>query len=196
MAERWSEKTDFLKGKLLIAMPNMGDTRFDRAVVFMCDQDENGAMGLIVNQTIPEIEFSDLVNQLKIESDIRVDTPQTDMIVMNGGPVEAARGFLLHSSEFSKKDTMRFEPDYGVTGTVEALKEVVQGRGPEKKLFMLGYAGWGAGQLEAELQHNAWLVVDPDPAIIFHPDNEEKWAMSIAKLGFEPGMLSTLSGRA
>ncbi|MDH5722152.1 MAG: YqgE/AlgH family protein [Alphaproteobacteria bacterium] len=196
MAERWRRKIDFLKGKLLIAMPNMGDTRFERAVIFMCDHDENGAMGLIVNQTIPQIEFSELVSQLKIESDITLNMPEVDMIVMNGGPVEAARGFLLHSSEFSKKDTVKFEPDYGVTGTVEALKDVVTGQGPEKKLFMLGYAGWGAGQLEAELQHNSWLVVEPDPAIIFHNDNNEKWTMAIGKLGFEPGMLSTLTGCA
>ncbi len=196
MAEKILKEPEFLKGKLLIAMPNMGDTRFERAVVFMCDHDENGAMGLIVNQTIPEIEFSDLVNQLKIHSDITIGTPVTDMIVMNGGPVEAARGFLLHSGEFNKKDTMTFGSDYGVTGTVDALKDVIQGCGPAQKLFMLGYAGWGAGQLEAELQHNSWLVVEPDPAIIFHDDNTEKWAMAIAKLGFEPGMLSVVSGRA
>jgi putative transcriptional regulator len=150
-------------------------------------------MGLVINHQLPGVEFKDLLGQLKIPSNIEVHLP---MSVMSGGPVEGARGFLLHSSEFRQGDTITIDNIYSITGTIDALKEVAEGKGPEQMLFILGYAGWGAGQLDQELQENAWLVVDPDPAIIFETVPEKKWERAIQKLGINPAMLSTTAGRA
>jgi len=115
---------------------------------------------------------------------------------MCGGPVETARGFLLHSNEFAHADTLKVDDAIGITGTVEALRDVVRGQGPDKVLFILGYAGWGEGQLEIELQENAWLVVEPDPALIFDSAPEDKWSRAVGKLGFDPSRLSSEAGRA
>lgn len=186
----------YLSGKLLLATPSMGDPRFHRAVIFLCTHDENGAMGLVINHALPEIMFKDLVGQLKIESDINVDLSQSCFSVMSGGPVESARGFLLHSGEFSKSDTLRLKQGFGVTGTVDALKDVVRGDGPEKMLFALGYAGWGAGQLEEEIQSNSWMVSDADPEIVFNMNYQNKWSMAIEKLGIDIGRLSNVHGLA
>ena len=185
---------NYLAGKLLIAMPNMGDPRFHRAVIFVCAHDEDGAMGLVINHEMPGIEFQDLLKQIKFESDITFDA--VDLPVMYGGPVESARGFILHSKDFSRDETMTVGQIYGVTGTVEALRDVAEGQGPKDVLFILGYAGWDAGQLDDEIQQNAWLVVDPDPNLIFNEDAESKWTRAINKLGFDPGMLSGNAGSA
>ncbi len=192
----YKSNDNYLKGKLLLAMPNMGDNRFNHAVIFMCAHDENGAMGIVINNAMPEVEFKDLVSQLKIESDIKVDLNKITLPVMCGGPVETGRGFLIHSSDFYRGETMRVNKSYGVTGTVDALKDLAIGKGPDDVLFALGYAGWDAGQLEAELQDNAWLVVDPDHELIFGDDPDEKWNLAIAKLGIDPVMLSGAAGSA
>jgi putative transcriptional regulator len=189
-------ESTYLAGKLLLAMPAMGDPRFHRAVIFMCAHDANGAMGLVINHTLAGIEFSHLLEQLGMASDIKVPLGPENVPVMSGGPVEGARGFILHTRDFSQKDTIYVGDAYSVTGTVEALREVAQGNGPDQLLFILGYAGWGAGQLEQELQQNSWLVVDPDPSLIFHADPEEKWSLAVGKLGFDPAMLSVQAGRA
>lgn len=194
--EQPSNKGSYLKGKLLIAMPSMVDTRFERAVIFMCAHDDEGAMGLVINNTMPEIEFVDLIKQLKIESDIKVDMEKLNMPVMCGGPVESARGFLLHSGDYTNKDTLNVSEDFGVTGTVDALKEVALGDGPDDMLFILGYAGWTAGQLDEEIQQNTWLVVDADPDIIFADSPDDKWQHAVEALGIDPAMLSMTAGRA
>lgn len=191
-----SEQSPYLIGKLLLAMPAMGDPRFHRAVIFMCAHDANGAMGLVINHALPGLEFVELIEQLGITSDIEVKLKPSAVPVMSGGPVESARGFMLHSNDFKQADTIAIDNSCSVTGTLEALKEVATGKGPDQLLFILGYAGWGAGQLDREIQDNAWLVVDPDPAIIFHPDVEEKWTLAIQKLGFNPAMLSGEAGHA
>lgn len=190
------DRKSYMTGKLLLAMPSIGDQRFDRAVIFVCAHDEEGAMGLVINNTMQGIEFSELVGQLKFESDIKVKFEEMNLPVMSGGPVETARGFLLHSSDFKRDDTMKVDEEFGVTGTVDALKDVACGQGPKDLLFMLGYAGWDAGQLDAELQQNAWLVVDADPALIFEGEPQEKWSRAINKLGIDPAMLSSSVGRA
>lgn len=190
------DRTSYMTGKLLLAMPSIGDQRFDRAVIFVCAHDEEGAMGLVINDTMQGIDFSELVGQLKFESEIKGKFEDMDMPVMSGGPVETARGFLLHSSDFTRDDTMKVDGTYGVTGTVDALKDVARGDGPKDLLFILGYSGWDAGQLDAELQQNAWLVVEPDPELIFEGDPQEKWKRAINKLGIDPAMLSSAAGRA
>ena len=183
-----------LAGKILLAMPGMGDPRFHHAVIVLCAHDANGAMGLVINHALPGMAFTDLLEQLKIASTIEVKALGAP--VLSGGPVEGSRGFLLHSNDFAQKDTVRIDADLSITGTVEALRDVVAGNGPQRFLFILGYAGWGAGQLEAELQENAWMVVDADPEIIFNAPMDDKWQRAFQKLGFEPGRISAAAGRA
>lgn len=190
------DKRNYLTGKLLLAMPSMGDPRFHHAVILLCAHDENGAMGLVINHKMPGIEFTDLVNQLKMESDIKVKFEELNLPVMCGGPVESARGFLLHSDDFSRDDTMKMDNGYAITGTLEALTEVATGKRPNDMMFILGYAGWDAGQLDAELQDNAWLVVEPDPDLIFNADSEDTWTRAIHKLGIDPAQLSAFAGHA
>ncbi len=185
---------NYLTGKLLIAMPSMSDPRFHRAVIFVCAHDEEGAMGLVINHELPGVEFSDLVSQLKFESDITFDT--LNLPVMYGGPVESARGFLLHSTDFERADTMQVAQKYNITGTVDALQDIALGKRPKDLLFILGYAGWDAGQLDEEIRQAAWLVVDADPDLIFGGDVDEKWLRAVTKLGVDPAMLSSTAGRA
>jgi len=194
-----SQNSNYLVGKLLLALPSMGDPRFHRAVIFICAHDEEGAMGLVINHEMPGVEFKELVGQLKLESDIKIDFEKLKLPVLCGGPVESARGFLLHSDDFSREDTMRVEGDaygYGVSGTVDAIKDIAKGDGPDDLLFILGYAGWDAGQLDAEIAQNSWLVVEPDPELIFGGDAEDKWTRAVNKLGVDPAMLSSISGSA
>ncbi|MCB9982626.1 MAG: YqgE/AlgH family protein [Rhodospirillales bacterium] len=190
-----ADSTD-LTGKLLLAMPGIGDPRFHRAVIYICAHDENGAMGLVVNAPVPDVKFQSLLGQLGIESDIKIEAKNLELPVLNGGPVETARGFLLHSNEFRQKDTVQVDDEFSITGTTDALEAVAKGQGPEKALFILGYAGWTPGQLESELQQNTWLVADPDPNLIFEDKPQEKWTHAMNKLGLDPAMLSGEMGRA
>lgn len=198
MGEKTSQiEASYLSGKLLLAMPGIGDPRFQHSVIFLCVHDEQGAMGLVINYEVPDVNFGQIIENLGLNSDIEVNVEALQMPVMSGGPVESSRGFLLHSAEFTNKDTIRISPDFSLTGTTEALQEVVNGNGPDNALFILGYAGWGAGQLEVELQQNAWLVLDPDPEIVFNDDVKVKWNMALAKMGLDPALLSTdTSGQA
>lgn len=188
------KKENYLAGRLLLAMPQMGDPRFYKAVIFLCAHDENGAMGLVVNHVLPGLDLRQLLQQMKI--DLGGKTPGTTQPVMSGGPVEAARGFILHSSDFKQPDTVKVCEGIAVTGTVDALKTIAAGAGPDKMLFLLGYAGWGAGQLDQEMQQNAWLVIEPDHDLIFGSGTDEKWDRAVRKLGIDPAMLSGTAGRA
>lgn len=182
----------FLVGKLLLAMPGMTDQRFRKAVIFMCAHDDKGSMGLVINHPVPDIDFEKLIAQL----DINHDGPVPDLPVMSGGPVESGRGFLLHSSDFTQKDTVRVHGGIHVTGTIDALREIVQGRGPDQMLFALGYAGWDAGQLEREIHDNAWLITDATTDLVFDVDAARKWDCAVQRMGVDPAMLSGVAGRA
>lgn len=194
----WSfmQKSDqnFLTGQLLVAMPTMGDNRFERAVILVCAHDEKGAMGLVINSEMDNIDFTQLLDQLELDIEPRINL--TSLPVMQGGPVEQARGFLLHSKDYEQTDTISVEQDYKVTGSVDALKEALEGEGPEKMRFILGYSGWGPGQLDEEMQANAWLTIDPDDELIFQTEPEKIWEKAIQKIGIDPSMLSVTAGRA
>ena len=190
------QKKEYLTGRVLIAMPGMGDPRFHHAVILICAHDKKGAMGLVINHVLPGIEFNDLLGQLKVESDIKVSFEKMKLPVMCGGPIESARGFFLHSGDFKHEDTIHVNASFGVTGTLDALKDVVSSKKPENLMFILGYAGWEAGQLENEIMQNAWLVAEPDEEIIFTPDYKNKWTQAVNKLGIDPGLLSSSAGRA
>ena len=191
-----TEKPDnkYLTGRILLAMPSMGDPRFHKAVIYMCADDENGAMGLVVNHRLPGVDMKDLLTQLEIDKP--EDKTVEQIPVLSGGPVETARGFVLHSTDFEQGETIKINEEFSVTGTIDALKAIAQGDGPEELLFILGYAGWGAGQLDEELQQNAWLVLDPDKALIFDVKPDTMWDKAIEKIGIDPGMLSSMTGRA
>lgn len=190
-AER-ADQSSYLTGRILMAMPGMNDPRFNKAVILLCAHDENGAMGLVINHTLPGIDLSELLEQLEVKDSETVD----NVPVMSGGPVETARGFILHGNDFKQEDTIEIDGKYSVTGTIDALKAVAGGDGPDKMLFILGYAGWSAGQLDEELQQNTWLVTDADEDIIFDSSPDDKWNTAIKKIGIDPGMLSTTSGTA
>ena len=186
------EPTD-LSGKLLIAMPGMGDPRFEHSVVYMCAHSEEGAMGLIVNKPTPEVRFSDLLDQL----DIAPSEGMRDIRVHFGGPVEHGRGFVLHSADYSSEGaTLPVNERIGMTATLDVLEELARGRGPSSSMFALGYSGWGPGQLEAELVQNGWLTCDARDDIVFGRANEHKWTAALRVLGIDPVMLSATGGSA
>ena len=190
----------YLDGQILIAMPGMDDNRFDHSVIYLCAHSADGAMGIILNQVAGNISFPDLLQQLDIISDnqaIRLPLGIDEMPVHRGGPVETGRGFVLHSPDyFVENSTLPIEEDICLTATIDILKAIVDGDGPRNALLALGYAGWGAGQLETEIQANGWLNCPADPGLIFGPDLESKYENALRKMGIEPGMLSSEAGHA
>jgi putative transcriptional regulator len=187
-----SESLD-LKGKLLIAMPGMGDPRFDRSVVFICAHTDDETLGLIVNKPAPAIGFRDLLEQLSIESG--PDCP--DMGVHFGGPVENGRGFVLHSAEYTARSaTLKVNSEFSMTATLDVLEDMAKGKGPARTMLMLGYAGWGPGQLENELMRNGWLTCDATPELVFDADDSTKWERALKTLGIDAVNLSAAAGRA
>lgn len=191
------EKEKYLAGKILLAMPGMGDPRFYKAVIFLCAHDAGGAMGLVVNHVLPGIDMNQLLQQMKIAPPAeKTVVPIPSAPVMCGGPVESARGFILHSADFIQPDTVKVSNHFSVSGTVDALKTIAAGQRPQNMLFILGYAGWGAGQLDQEIIRNSWLVSDADPNLIFGSGTDEKWDRAVRCLGVDPAMLSGESGRA
>ncbi len=187
------KEPSYLTGKLLLATPKMGDPRFERSVIFVCTHDENGAMGLIINYKIEDVSFADLLLQLQINVP---DKLPIQLPVMNGGPVETGRGFILHTNEIELPDSIEINPAYHVSGTIDAVEAIVKGGNKSDLLFILGYAGWSAGQLDSELLQNAWLTVDPDYDLVFKALPDEKWNKAINRLGIDPSFLSSEAGHA
>ncbi|MGH1331837.1 MAG: YqgE/AlgH family protein [Paracoccaceae bacterium] len=182
-----------LTGMLLIAMPGMGDPRFETSVVYICAHSPEGAMGLIVNKPATEIAFDDLLEQLKIA---RGDGGH-GLGVHFGGPVEHGRGFVLHSGDYnSDESTMRINDDFSMTATRDILADIAGGGGPEQRILMLGYAGWGPGQIEDEISQNGWLSCAADPNVVFGRADAGKWEAALRSMGVEPIMLSGDAGHA
>jgi putative transcriptional regulator len=183
----------FLTGQLLIAMPGIGDPRFERAVLLVCVHDEERAMGLAVNRPMDGMTVPDILRRLEIES--AGDAPQDP--VMLGGPVQRERGFVLHTDDFQGEDTTEIAPGLSVTATREVLEAMARHNPqPRRALLALGYAGWSAGQLEDEIKANVWLTCDADEDLVFDDRHERKWAKALAKIGVDPERLSYASGRA
>jgi len=199
--QKSSETRDgYLDGQLIVAMPAMLDSRFARAVIYMCAHPADGAMGLIVNQRAPNIDFAELLEQLNIvPSEERISLPSSlhAMAVHLGGAVETGRGFVLHSADYFKAEsTLPIDEAVCLTATVDILRDIAKGSGPDKALLALGYAGWAPGQLDAEIQANGWLHVDADEALVFDGDLDKKWERAIGKLGIDISMLSSDAGHA
>ena len=177
---------------MLVAMPTMSDERFTRSVVYLCAHTEDGAMGLVVNKLLDSLTFPDLLEQLGLESSNRGD----QIRVHFGGPVESARGFVLHSTDHLHDATMMVDDNIALTATVDVLKAMASGEGPNRSLLALGYAGWAPGQLDAEIQANGWLMVPADEELVFGEDVGSKWHQAINKIGIDLSKLSTESGTA
>ncbi|MGB0671349.1 MAG: YqgE/AlgH family protein [Rhodospirillales bacterium] len=186
------DEDGYLTGQLLIAMPGMDDERFAQSVIYICGHNSEGAMGLVVNRVLDSITFPDLLEQLEI-------TPPgiaEPISVHFGGPVEAGRGFVLHTAEYAQETTTMVNSRVALTATVDILRDMARGRGPRQSLLALGYAGWGPGQLDQEIKDNGWLNVQADEDLLFDHDLESKWERAITKIGVDPRMLTGVAGHA
>ncbi len=188
------------EGQLLIAMPAMADKRFARSVIYVCAHSAEGAMGLIINQRAPNINFPDLLERLQIVEEDAEETMPADMLSMAvhvGGPVEPERGFVLHSSDyFAPSSTLPIDNEICLTATIDILKALAAGKGPGQAILALGYAGWAPGQLEAEIQANGWLHCPSDPELIFDPELDQKYDRALSKIGVDPIHLVNAAGHA
>ena len=183
---------DWLTGQILIAMPAMLDPRFEKTIVLICSHGPEGAMGLVLNRLFGDLNFRGLLNQFGLSLSLGVP----ELPIYYGGPVEPVRGFVLHSAEYNKDSSTVITPSINLTATVEILQALAEGKGSEKSLLVLGYAGWAPGQLEAEIQNNGWLTVEADEGLVFDYPVETKWNRALGKLGISPLMLSADFGHA
>jgi putative transcriptional regulator len=183
----------YLAGRLLVAMPGIGDPRFERAVILLCEHDQAHAMGLTVNRPVEGLTIADLLGRLGVEAG--PEAPE-DLVLM-GGPVEPERGFVLHTRDQGAGQGVPIGSDFMLTASREIL-EVLAGvdRRPRRAAMAVGYAGWDAGQLEREIRESVWLTCDPDEGLIFDDDHEHKWSRALAKIGVAVENLSAQPGRA
>ena len=181
-----------LAGQVLIAMPGMADARFAHAVIYLCAHSRDGAMGIVVNRPLAQPSFDDLLKQLKIEP----VPPARSIRLHSGGPVENGRGFVLHTTDWTDTASLRVDGRLALTASLDILKAIATGGGPERGILALGYAGWGPGQLDGEIQQNAWLSAPADLGVLFDADYETKWRRAMGVLNVDPVMLSGTAGRA
>jgi putative transcriptional regulator len=182
----------WLTGQLLIAMPTMGDPRFARSVICLCAHSQDGAMGIVLNKPLDGLSFDDLLKQLQLDP----LPPQRRIRLMSGGPVENGRGFVLHTADWETEGSLTVQPGIALTASLDILKAIAGGGGPRQGFLALGYAGWGPGQLESEIQQNAWLSVPADEDLLFAAPPDKLWEQALAKLHVNPALLSGLAGHA
>jgi putative transcriptional regulator len=185
------DEPKFLSGQLLLAMPGIGDPRFEKAVIAMCVHDENGALGIGLGRIVPRITFHDLLRQLDIDPGVA-----PDVAIHLGGPVEPQRGFLLHSTEWGGPESIQVGDRWTLSATLEILRAIAEGRGPRRWLAALGYAGWGAGQLEEELCGNGWFAAPGSEALLYDCDVASRWATAFKSAGIDPRLLTADFGTA
>ncbi len=181
----------YWQGQMLLASPAIGDQRFERSVIYLCHQGEDGALGLVVNKIADKIQFTDVLDHL----DIPFASSFERISVHVGGPVESSRGFVLHSPEKMFAGTIGLG-DLAMTASADILKQIAEGKGPKEYVFLLGYAGWGTGQLDKEIERNAWLHLPFDRDLVFGEDDQDKWSRAMQKLGVSPHLLSGEAGNA
>ncbi len=191
---RGLEPDGFLIGRMLVAMPGIGDPRFERAVIFLCAHTAEHAMGLAVNRPMQGVSLASVLKRLNVQSSIALP----DDLVLIGGPVERDRGFVLHTDDYaSPHSSVAVIPGVSLTATPEVLEAIAgHNRRPRRSLLALGYAGWDAGQLEREIRQNTWLTCEADESLIFDDDHDRKWERALAKIGVSAARLSPLAGRA
>ena len=190
----------FLTGMFLVAMPGMMDQRFDRAVIYLCAHSDDGAMGIIINKPAEDIVFPELLQQLEIipeKPSISLPSQAGNMKVLRGGPVETSRGFVLHSVPVEPiEGSVTAGDEIRLSATIDILKAIARGQGPDEAIFALGYAGWASGQLESEIQDNGWMICPLDRKILFDQEFDTKYIRAMGSLGIDPAMLSPLAGHA
>lgn len=185
------ESTPFLTGQFLLAMPGIGDPRFERAVIAMCAHDESGALGIGIGETIEGLGLHGLLRQLDIDPGTAPDCP-----VHRGGPVEPRRGFVLHSADWGGQDTIDVGGRWALSGTIDVLRAIASGEGPTQWLVALGYAGWGEGQLDAEMTRHGWFNTAADAGLLYDVAAEARWTSGFASAGIDPKLLSSAAGTA
>ena len=190
----------FLTGMFLVAMPGMMDQRFDRAVIYLCAHSDDGAMGIIINKPAEDIVFPELLQQLEIipeKPSISLPSQAGNMKVLRGGPVETSRGFVLHSVPVEPiEGSVTAGDEIRLSATIDILKAIARGQGPDEAIFALGYAGWASGQLESEIQDNGWMICPMNRKILFDQEFDSKYVRALGSLGIDPAMLSPLAGHA
>jgi putative transcriptional regulator len=195
-----AESSPFLEGKCLVAMPSLQDAYFVRSVVYVCAHSEEGAMGIIVNHPAQGVNFIDLLLQLKVigsDEKPRVTETMGRHRVLAGGPVDASRGFVLHSPDYRAAEaTMVIDDSVSMTATLDVLRAIAQGAGPEKAVLALGYAGWSAGQLEKEILANSWMICPADSFLLFDPQHESKYERALGAIGVDLRFLADDAGHA
>ena len=181
------------KGQYLIATPAMGDPRFTQSVIYLCGHDASGAMGIVVNRSKMGLNMSELLEHVGVEGEVRV----ADTAVLEGGPVDIDRGFVLHSPDWFREDaTLRVCDAVGLTTTKDVLEALVSDDAPERAVLAVGYAGWGPGQLESEIADNAWLLCGGDEGLVFGDSLDGKWAEALGRIGVSPEQLAAFGGTA
>lgn len=186
------QNSDSLVGKCLIAMPCIQDERFADTVIYICSHTKEGAMGFVVNKKIKEFSFADLATQLPI-TNIK---PVLPIDLHQGGPLEKVRGFVLHSTDYIKEDTVVIDEKIAISSSIDVITDIAFGVGPKDNLIALGYASWAPNQLEQEIVNNSWLVMSPTPELVFRTKDEDKWKKAMEDLGIDLTRLSTACGRA
>ncbi len=177
---------------MLIAMPAMADQRFALSVIYLCAHTDDGAMGIVVNRPLASPSFADLLQQLHVDP----VPPARSIRLCQGGPVDHARGFVLHTADWTGDGSLRVDDQMALTASLDILKAIAAGGGPKQGMLALGYAGWGPGQLDQEIVQNTWLSAPADPALLFDDDHDTKWRRALARLRIDPLLLSTTAGRA
>lgn len=188
----------FLDGQFLIAMPGMTDSNFSRTVIYVCAHSDAGAMGFVINRA-QALTFTDVLLHLEmIKSDDAIVLPDhaRDFPIQTGGPVESGRGFVLHSDDYVSDSSIPVSEDISLTATLDIVRAISKGSGPKRATMLLGYAGWGAGQLEAEIGNNGWLNCAPSEDLIFDRSLDDKYERALALMGVTPAMLSSEAGHA
>jgi putative transcriptional regulator len=182
-----------LTGKLLIALPGIGDPRFTRSVILVCAHSPEFAMGIVLNKPMQGLTLPQLLDQLDVP--VEIDIP--DDLVLDGGPVSSDRGFVLHTDDvISEGATLEIDGTFCMTATRDILTAIASAHRPARSVLALGYSGWGAGQIEYELAENAWLVADPSPDLVFGADHDDKWDAALHQLGIDSGRLQIHPGTA
>lgn len=181
----------FYGGQFLLALPAMTDSRFDHSVIALCVHDENGALGIAVEEEMEGVGLRDLLESFDIDA-----SGVPDRRVLRGGPIEPRRGFVLHSLDWAGQEMIQVGRKWGLSGSLDILKAIAAGTGPSRYLVALGYAGWGAGQLERELAAPGWYLSAADPRRLFDLAPRERWAGAFAMEGIDPAMLASSSGHA
>ncbi|OYY72353.1 YqgE/AlgH family protein [Sphingomonas sp. 28-63-12] len=181
----------YLTGQFLLALPGMGDARFDHAVIAMCAHDSQGAMGVGIGARIDDLGLHEILEQFDIDVGEAPNAP-----VHFGGPVEPGRGFVLHSNDWGGQDTIGVAGRWSLSGTIDILRAIAQGRGPTRWVVALGYAGWGEGQLDRELTRHGWFSVEGDSGLIFDTPAETRWQRAFERAGIDPRLLASSTGQA